>query len=143
MPEDTTEEIEEIAQKTPQQVATPDVCKTPSPAGEIPIPYPNTAQASDTTSGSKKVKTEGKEVMTKGASYKKSSGDEPGQSEPDAMKKIMNAVKDTKLLNVPILLWGLAVIILVILIWILTLNSPQPMEPMEQAIRLISAVGNS
>jgi len=63
--------------------AFPDVCFTPpqtpaTPPG-VPIPYPNTAMASDTTSGSKKVKVSGKEVMLKNKSYfKKSMGDEAG-----------------------------------------------------------------
>jgi hypothetical protein len=59
--------------------AMPDVCLSPPspPAGPIPIPYPNFAKASDTTSGSKKVKINGKEVGLKGKSkYKKSNGDE-------------------------------------------------------------------
>ncbi len=58
----------------------PDVCISPPspPAGPIPIPYPNTAMASDTTSGSKTVKLHGKEAMLKDKSYfKKSTGDEP------------------------------------------------------------------
>ena len=33
----------------------PDVCKTPSPGGPIPIPYPNIAKSSDTSQGTKKV----------------------------------------------------------------------------------------
>ena len=33
----------------------PDVCKTPSPGGPIPIPYPNTAKSSDTADGSSSV----------------------------------------------------------------------------------------
>ena len=37
-------------------IAFPDVCKTPSPAGPIPIPYPNIAKSSDTAKGTKKVK---------------------------------------------------------------------------------------
>ena len=63
--------------------ALPDVCETPpsrpdTPHG-VPIPYPNTGMASDTTEGSKKVKISGEEVMLKNRSYfKKSSGDEPG-----------------------------------------------------------------
>lgn len=59
--------------------AFPDVCLSPPspPAGPIPIPYPNTAFAKDTTSGSKKVKISKKEVMLKNKSYfKKSTGDE-------------------------------------------------------------------
>jgi hypothetical protein len=43
----------------------------------VPIPYPNFAQASDTTGGSKNVKIGGKEINLKGKSkYKKSKGDE-------------------------------------------------------------------
>ncbi len=58
----------------------PDVCISPPPpiAGPVPIPYPNTAFASDTTSGSKTVKLHGKEAMLKDKSFfKKSTGDEP------------------------------------------------------------------
>lgn len=59
--------------------AMADVCLSPPspPAGPVPLPYPNTAQASDTTDGSKTVKIGGGEVGLKNAScYKKSSGDE-------------------------------------------------------------------
>jgi hypothetical protein len=65
--------------------AFPDVCFTPptappTPPG-VPIPYPNTGMASDTTSGSKKVKISKKEVMLKNKSYFKSStGDEAGSA---------------------------------------------------------------
>ena len=37
-------------------IAFPDVCKTPTPGGPVPIPYPNIAQSSDTAKGSKGVK---------------------------------------------------------------------------------------
>jgi hypothetical protein len=63
--------------------AFPDVCFTPpqtpaTPPG-VPIPYPNTGMASDTTDGSKTVKLGGQEVMLKNKSYfKKSTGDEAG-----------------------------------------------------------------
>ena len=63
--------------------AFPDVCFTPpenpaTPPG-VPIPYPNTAFAKDTTSGSKHVKISGREVMLKNKSYfKTSTGDEAG-----------------------------------------------------------------
>jgi hypothetical protein len=59
--------------------ATPDVCLSPPPppAGPVPIPYPNTAVASDTTKGSKSVQIGGQEVMLKNKStFKKSTGDE-------------------------------------------------------------------
>jgi uncharacterized protein DUF4150 len=59
--------------------AMADVCLSPPspPAGPVPIPYPNTAVASDTSNGSKTVKIGGDEVGLKNASdYKKSNGDE-------------------------------------------------------------------
>ena len=65
--------------------AFPDVCFTPpqtpaTPPG-VPIPYPNTAFASDTTEGSRSVKISGQEVMLKNKSYfKKSTGDEAGST---------------------------------------------------------------
>jgi uncharacterized Zn-binding protein involved in type VI secretion len=59
-------------------IVFPDVCKTPSPSGPIPIPYPNIAKASDTTDGSKTVKIDGESAMLKGSNYSTSSGDEAG-----------------------------------------------------------------
>ena len=61
-------------------IAFPDVCKTPSPAGPIPIPYPNIAKASDTSGGPTKVTTDGEMPMVKGAKYSRSSGDEAGSA---------------------------------------------------------------
>jgi hypothetical protein len=63
--------------------ATPDVCMTPpenpaTPPG-VPVPYPNTGLASDTTDGSRTVQISGQEVMLKNKSYfKTSTGDEAG-----------------------------------------------------------------
>lgn len=59
-------------------IAFPDVCKTPSPAGPVPIPYPNIGKASDTSKGTKKVKVDGEMAMVKGAKYSMSTGDEAG-----------------------------------------------------------------
>jgi hypothetical protein len=59
--------------------AFPDTCLSPPtpPAGPVPIPYPNTAYASDTTKGSTTVMISGQEVMLKdGSTFKKSTGDE-------------------------------------------------------------------
>jgi len=61
-------------------IAFPDVCKTPSPAGPIPIPYPNIAMSSDTDKGSKKVKCDGESTCTKDSNFKMSTGDEPGSA---------------------------------------------------------------
>lgn len=63
--------------------AFPDVCMTPpecpaTPPG-VPIPYPNTGMAKDTSSGSTSVKISGQEIMLRNKSYFKTSmGDEPG-----------------------------------------------------------------
>jgi hypothetical protein len=58
----------------------PDVCKTPSPAGPIPIPYPNVGQAANTSGGPTSVKFDGSMPMTKGATYNMTSGDEAGSA---------------------------------------------------------------
>lgn len=63
--------------------AFPDVCFTPpqtpaTPPG-VPVPYPNTGFASDTTDGSRTVMISGEEVMLKNKSnFKRSTGDEAG-----------------------------------------------------------------
>lgn len=65
--------------------AFPDVCFTPpltpaTPPG-VPIPYPNTGMAGDTSGGSKTVQISGKEVMLKNSSnFKQSTGDEAGSA---------------------------------------------------------------
>lgn len=56
----------------------PDVCKTPSPGGPIPVPYPNIARSADLDKGTKKVKCDGNPVAVKGSVFKKSQGDEAG-----------------------------------------------------------------
>ena len=55
----------------------PDVCKTPTPGGPIPVPYPN--QAPPKLRGGKKSKIRGKKTkVVKKTSIAKSSGDEAG-----------------------------------------------------------------
>lgn len=60
--------------------AFPDVCKTPSPAGPVPIPYPNVAMSADTAQGSQDVKIDGNPIMLQGSNFKMSTGDEAGAS---------------------------------------------------------------
>lgn len=60
--------------------AFPDVCKTPSPAGPVPIPYPNIAQASDAADTSTSVKADGEGIMLKGSNFSASKGDEAGSA---------------------------------------------------------------
>ena len=61
-------------------IAFPDVCKTPTPAGPVPIPYPNIAQSSDTASGSTSVKADGNPVCLKDSNFRISTGDEAGSA---------------------------------------------------------------
>ena len=58
----------------------PDVCKTPSPGGPIPIPYPNVGQAAQTSGGPTTVTIDGAMPMTKDAKYSLTSGDEAGSA---------------------------------------------------------------
>src|SRR5436190_16017426 len=69
--------------------AFPDVCKTPTPAGPVPIPYPNIAQSSDTADGSSTVKVDGNPIMLKSSNFKMSTGDEAGS----AMNVMSNKIK--------------------------------------------------
>jgi len=59
-------------------MAFPDVCKTPTPAGPVPIPYPNIAKSSDTAQGASTVKCDGNPVCVKDSNFMVSSGDEAG-----------------------------------------------------------------
>ena len=59
-------------------IVFPDVCKTPSPGGPIPLPYPNNGQSSNTSKGPKKVTIDGAMPMVKGAVYSMTAGDEAG-----------------------------------------------------------------
>jgi hypothetical protein len=55
-----------------------DVCKTPTPAGPVPIPYPNIAKSADTSQGSSTVTMDDNPVMLKGSVFSTSTGDEAG-----------------------------------------------------------------
>lgn len=59
--------------------AFPDVCKTPSPGGPVPVPYPNVvfSKDSDFSKGIKRTKRGGS-IQLKGKPIKTSKGDEPG-----------------------------------------------------------------
>ncbi|MBI5069876.1 MAG: DUF4150 domain-containing protein [Deltaproteobacteria bacterium] len=61
-------------------IVLPDVCKTPSPGGPIPIPYPNIGKSSDVSGGPSTVTVEGKMPAVKGAKYSQSTGDEAGSA---------------------------------------------------------------
>jgi hypothetical protein len=59
-------------------IAFPDVCKTPTPGGPVPIPYPNIARSADTAKGTKKVSVEGKPACIADSNFSTSTGDEAG-----------------------------------------------------------------
>lgn len=61
-------------------IVFPDICKTPSPAGPIPVPYPNIASSTDTAQGTKKVKVDGYPVCVRDSTFSLSSGDEAGSA---------------------------------------------------------------
>ena len=127
-----------------------DICKTPTSPGPIPIPYPNTAMASDTTSGSKSVKISGKEVMLKNkSSYEKSTGDEAGTSSAidgieneNVVKQLRSGLEQLyvniddaingseslqvlskKIFGIPLWVWGLTGLLLLLLL------GPRPVKP--------------
>ena len=59
-------------------MAFPDVCKTPSPGGPIPIPYPNVAKSSDSAKTADSVTVAGKPLCVKDSNFSTSTGDEAG-----------------------------------------------------------------
>ncbi|MEY1554184.1 DUF4150 domain-containing protein [Yoonia sp. R2331] len=56
----------------------PDVCKTPSPGGPVPIPYPNIALSKHLAKGTKTVKADGVPIALKTSEFSTSTGDEGG-----------------------------------------------------------------
>ncbi|MDE2372010.1 MAG: DUF4150 domain-containing protein [Burkholderiales bacterium] len=57
----------------------PDVCKTPSPGGPVPIPYPNISQSATLDKGTTTVKADGgMMIATKGSEFALSNGDNAG-----------------------------------------------------------------
>lgn len=56
----------------------PDVCKTPSPAGPVPIPYPNISQSVSLAKGTSTVKSDGMMIAIHGSEFSLSNGDNAG-----------------------------------------------------------------
>jgi hypothetical protein len=69
-------------------IAFPDVCKTPTPAGPVPIPYPNVAKSSDSSKTAKKVTCDGNPVCVSDSNFMMSTGDEAGSAMGVASNKI-------------------------------------------------------
>lgn len=58
----------------------PDACKTPTPAGPVPIPYPNIAQSSQIAQGTTTVTADGNPLVVQDSKFSTSSGDEAGSA---------------------------------------------------------------
>jgi Domain of unknown function (DUF4150) len=56
----------------------PDVCKTPSPGGPVPVPYPNIAQSITLSGGTTNVKGDKMMAANKGSKFALSNGDNAG-----------------------------------------------------------------
>jgi len=72
--------------------APPDVCKTPSPGGPVPIPYVNIATDSNLTDGAESVKIEGNPLANVSSKISMSSGDEAGTAGGILSSKFKGAV---------------------------------------------------
>jgi hypothetical protein len=57
----------------------PDVCKTPTPGGPVPLPYPNVSQSATLKKGTTTVRADGGNMIAvKGSEFSVSNGDNPG-----------------------------------------------------------------
>ena len=56
----------------------PDVCKTPSPGGPVPVPYPNIANSITLSGGTTTVKGDKAMAANKGSKFALSNGDNAG-----------------------------------------------------------------
>lgn len=62
--------------------AFPDVLQTPTPGGNVPLPYPNIARLADATATAPTVRAGGKEVILEDSEIPSSSGGEAGTGGP-------------------------------------------------------------
>jgi uncharacterized Zn-binding protein involved in type VI secretion len=74
-----------------QLAIAPDVCKTPSPGGPVPIPYPNMSADSNLTKGAATVKINGNPVANTDSQLSRSNGDEAGVAGGIVSSKNMGA----------------------------------------------------
>jgi hypothetical protein len=71
----------------------PDVCKTPTPGGPVPMPYPNTGQCMQMTGFSTKVKIVSRNAVIKTSEIPMSMGDQPGVAGGIVSGVVMNKIK--------------------------------------------------
>ena len=75
-----------------QTFAMPDVCLTPTPAGSIPLPYPNIGKLRAATKRATKIFVKGEAVLTKASVIKSTTGDEAGVNKGVVSKKTKGKV---------------------------------------------------
>jgi uncharacterized Zn-binding protein involved in type VI secretion len=78
-----------------QTFAMPDVCLTPTPAGSIPIPYPNIGKLSAAKKRTTKIFVSGAAALTKVSIIKTTTGDEAGVNKGIVSKKTKGKVEFT------------------------------------------------
>ena len=76
-------------------VAVPDVCKTPTPAGPVPIPYPNVANPAQADPIVQKVKIDGSAALNLNSKIKTSNGNQAGSMGGVVSNKIMGEASFT------------------------------------------------
>jgi len=72
-----------------QLFAMPDVCQMPSPAGPIPIPYPNMGMPQTGNPSTTKVMINGMPALTKASKIQPTNGDQAGTAGGVVSGKIM------------------------------------------------------
>ncbi|MFH1137206.1 MAG: DUF4150 domain-containing protein [Pseudomonadota bacterium] len=72
-----------------QLMAMPDVCKTPSPAGPVPVPYPNAGMPQLGNPATTKVMVNGMPALTASSKVQPTNGDQPGAAGGVASSQIM------------------------------------------------------
>jgi len=113
--------------------AQPDECETPSSEpDEISTPYTNKTEASS-TSDLKKAETEGEKVVVK-EGVKESAGDEDSKDSDKSEAGFLTELVKTKVLGLPLGVWGLLIVAFIIVLWIW--HSSRPIEPMEYLIAM-------
>lgn len=78
-----------------QCLAMPDVCKTPTPAGPIPIPYPNISSPAQADPTVNKVLIDGSPALNLNSKIKMSNGDEAGSAGGVVSNKISGETQFT------------------------------------------------
>ena len=84
----------------------PDVCKTPTPGGPVPIPYPNIGRASDTADGPKTITVDGEMPMVKGSNYSTTTGDEAGTAGGGVVSNTTKGIAEYMLYSFDVLFEG-------------------------------------